>query len=415
MDPRLLPLGLTPDIITALAAHTGTPLAVYSHPDILDRYQSLTHALPAGAVLAYSVKANPNPDILRTLCEIGAFAEVASIGELELLRQIGFPPARILVGAPYKTPELITLGVELGVAAFLVESPTDFDRIRAYAALAHKRQRVLIRVNPSQLDSTSALRMAGVPSQFGFDEDTVASFLSDCRPGPLEVAGLFLYAGSQHRRESAILNNTRHLLDLTRHLHQQGVINPTMLDFGGGFGVPEDRNDLDELDPDTLSAGFTQIFSDPLLSGPTAVIHTAVFESGRYLVNRAGVLVGEIVDIKRSHGQTVVITNIGITNLGVRSPFLRTFDPPVFVCTPEVRDRVKVTLTGPTCTPIDVICQNVEIADPRIGDLILIPRYGAYSITYSPNRFCGWNPPHEIMWRPEIPIDQHKPTGGEPE
>ena len=57
-----------------------------------------------------------------------------------------------------------------------------------------------------------------------------------------------------------------------------------------------------------------------------------------------------------------------------------------------------MTVTGPLCTPTDVIGQSVQInKDIKAGDYIVIDKSGAYGVTYSPLAFLGHISPIEIM------------------
>ena len=57
-----------------------------------------------------------------------------------------------------------------------------------------------------------------------------------------------------------------------------------------------------------------------------------------------------------------------------------------------------MTVTGPLCTPTDVIGQGVEInKNIKVGDYIVIEKAGAYGLTYSPLAFLGHRRPIEIM------------------
>src|SRR5215216_2062419 len=73
--------------VPELVARWGTPLYVYSRNAIRERYRELDQALaPVPHLIAYSVKANPNLALLRTLAEMGAGADVVSGGELRRAR-----------------------------------------------------------------------------------------------------------------------------------------------------------------------------------------------------------------------------------------------------------------------------------------------------------------------------------------
>ena len=59
---------------------------------------------------------------------------------------------------------------------------------------------------------------------------------------------------------------------------------------------------------------------------------------------------------------------------------------------------VKVNITGPLCTPTDLIGKGVEVpANIAVGDYIVIEKSGAYGFTDSPFRFLSHEAPAEIL------------------
>ena len=88
--------------MSALAAQHGTPLFVYSAAALRKRLQALRDALEGRVDVYYSVKANPNPAVVRCFVEQGAGLEIASAGEYLRARKAGCEPGRILFAGPAK-------------------------------------------------------------------------------------------------------------------------------------------------------------------------------------------------------------------------------------------------------------------------------------------------------------------------
>lgn len=373
-----------------LARTYGTPLVVYSAAVLRSRVEQLLGGLPSDATVAYSVKANPNPGIIRFLASLGLMAEVASGGELSLVLRSGIPASKILFGGPTKGSTGIDLALRSGVFALLVESVNDLRNIDAVARSNGLSVDVMFRVNPPALTSTSELRMAGTPSPFGVDESELRRLIPLCDGVRLKYAGLFLYAGSQHFRAEYVIDNSTYLIGLAESLIADGFSVPRVLDFGGGFGVPEDTSQP-ELDMAVLKAGLHDACRSRIGELRRLGLHDIVFESGRYLVAPAAVYVATVVDQKESYGRRFAVLDGGINNLGIRQMQYRTFEPKVELLAhsaPTVGD-CQITLVGPTCTPIDVVHRDCRLPPVCIGDLIVIRDFGAYTTSYSPIHFCG--------------------------
>ena len=70
-----------------LAREHGTPLFVIDHEELRQNYREFTRYLPRVQAY-YAVKANSNPEIVRTLYEAGASFDVASFPEFELVHAL---------------------------------------------------------------------------------------------------------------------------------------------------------------------------------------------------------------------------------------------------------------------------------------------------------------------------------------
>lgn len=383
--------------IIYLAKEYGTPLVLYSEGRLNQHVRSLTKALPERSSLAYSIKANPNPSIISCMHRLGLMCEAASEGELALALKAGVTPEKLFLGGSAKNREEIELAVDVGISAILVESLNDLKLVRSIAKDAGKSIDVLLRVNPIHLSSQSVLRMTGVPSPFGIDEEQLPEVLRGCEEETARYAGLFLYAGSQHFSAADIVANTKYLCLLAHQLFREGFPAPRVLDFGGGFGVPEDASQP-ELNLLELRNGLDLVFDEYIVPLTKRGLQRTVFESGRYLVSQAGIYVTRVMDMKRSRGKLFAVLDGGINNLGIRQMLYRTFEPKVEVWGRATDgDGELVTLVGPTCTPIDVVHKGCYLPMLSVGDLIVIRDFGAYTASYSPIHFCGHPWPAEVL------------------
>jgi diaminopimelate decarboxylase len=70
-----------------------TPVLVMDVAAVVSQYERLAHALP-GARIYYAAKANPAPEILRALSDLGSCFDVASAPEIAQCQALGIPPGR---------------------------------------------------------------------------------------------------------------------------------------------------------------------------------------------------------------------------------------------------------------------------------------------------------------------------------
>ncbi|MBW3573164.1 MAG: diaminopimelate decarboxylase, partial [Gemmatimonadetes bacterium] len=132
-----------------LVARWGTPLYVYSQGAIRERYRELDGALaPVPHLIAYSVKANGNLGVLRTLAELGAGCDIVSGGELHRALLAGIPGERIVFSGVGKTVHELAAALRAGIYAFNVESEGELCALSDLACAMGTRAPVALRVNP---------------------------------------------------------------------------------------------------------------------------------------------------------------------------------------------------------------------------------------------------------------------------
>ena len=379
-----------------------TPAYVYELDEVRASYRALRAALPEPSSLHYSLKANPHPEILRTLVASGAHAEVCSPGELAAALDAGWAPEKVLYSGPGKRVADLEAAITAGVRDFSVDSPHALDQLDEAAGRLGVTAGCLLRVNDDLPVLGQALVMTGVASPFGADvgwiEAEPASFASRKHA---EVVGLHLYMGSNVDGTTALLAQFRQTLETAARLRRVFGEPFRVLNLGGGFGAPFARaGRLPSLA--SLHGPLTALL-DSLAAGWRDAAPAITFESGRHLTATCGTLYTRVLDVKRSHGKRIVILESGVNHLGGMSGLRRL--PPVF---PEISvpgqaagspsgEVTPAVLTGPLCTPLDVWARGVELPEVAPGDVLMVGNVGAYGLQASLVAFLGHPLPLEVV------------------
>ena len=385
--------------VSALAATFGTPLFAYAG-DVVDRaWRRLRHALPDRFDIHYSVKANPNPALIRRLIGHGAGVEIASAGELHLALTAGASVDRIVFAGPGKSDEELELAVERRIAEIHVESVNEVDRVAAVAQRRGVRAGVGLRVNPRAEAQGGAMRMGGVPAPFGIDEEDVPGALAKILDTPtLEFRGLHMFNGTQILDHGTLVRQYRKALELAGEAGKIAGHAIATLDVGGGLGIPYLAAER-PLDLDELAIGVRALLAES--AGDALAPTRWVVEPGRYLVGESGVYLARVVDVKTSRGKRFLILDGGMNhhlaasgNLG--QVIKRNF--PVVVAN-RLKEPLQspVDVVGPLCTPLDMVGRDIELPDARIGDLVAILQAGAYARAASPLGFLSHATPPEVL------------------
>jgi diaminopimelate decarboxylase len=345
-----------------LAAEFGTPAYVYAEDDMRARACGLFEVIYAG-------KAFPCTAAFRLFAEEGLSADVASGGELHLALAGGMDPQRLYMHGNNKSPEELDYAIESGIGHIVIDSFDEIERLRG------RSQRVLLRVTPGIEPSTHSFIQTGqVDSKFGFQLDEVERAVSACAEAGLELRGLHAHIGSQIL-DVEIFGKLGELL--------AGMGDWPLLNLGGGLGIAYTAED---------TAPSIEEYVEALVRhAPDEV--TVLCEPGRALVGNAGVTLYRVGTIKRIPGVRTYVAVDGGMSDNLR-PMLYGARYEAEIADRFVTDGGDLcTIAGMHCESGDVLLRDVELNDPRVGDVLVIPATGAYSHAMANNYNAKPRPP----------------------
>jgi diaminopimelate decarboxylase len=356
--------------VVELAAEFGTPAYVYAEDDMRARARSFVEAFRARTEhfeVIYASKAFPCTAVYRLFAEEGLSADVASGGELHLALAAGMDPKRLYMHGNNKSPAELDYAIDSGLSHIVVDSFDEIERLRG------RGQRVLLRVTPGIEPTTHEFIQTGqVDSKFGFQVDEVERAVQACAGAGLELCGLHAHIGSQ------ILD-----VDVFERLGEllAGMGDWPLLNLGGGLGIAYTADD---------SPPSVEEYVDALLRhAPEGV--TVLCEPGRALVGNAGVTIYRVGTVKRIAGvRTYVAVDGGMSDNLRPMLYGAKYEA-------EIADRFGggelCTVAGMHCESGDVLVRDVELNDPRVGDVLVIPATGAYSHAMANNYNAVPRPP----------------------
>lgn len=373
---------------SALATQHGTPAFIYAGAAAEAQFSALRAALPQRVRLAYAVKANPHPDLLRRFAALGASFDCASIGELRRVAELGLPPGRVFFAGPGKREEELALALSLDVRV----QAEGFEDLERLDRLADRETAVNLRVHPAAGAEEGNRIIGGVgPSAFGVDEEQVPGLLA--RVAALKhvrIRGLHVFAASNQRDASKLLGTHAMVLDLAARLHREHGLDLEQVDLGGGLGVPYAPTQA-PLDVAVLGRGLAGLLAaHPWFKGDL------ILEPGRFLAAPCGVYLARVVRIKESRGTRFAILEGGINHL--LRPLLTGEAFPV-KAVGRTGPAVRFILAGPLCTSLDRLGEVDLPAGLGPGDLLAFGMTGAYGMSEGMTFFLSHPVPPEV-WIP---------------
>ena len=354
--------------LAEIAKAVGTPFYCYSTATLERHYRVFAEAMPAGTLVAYAVKANGSLAVIKTLAKLGAGADIVSSGELKKVLAAGVPPAKIMFSGVGKTRAEMAAGLDAGIYQFNVEGEEELDVLSEVARSKGVTAAVALRVNPDVDAKTHAKISTGkAENKFGIAWSRAkAAYAHAAKLPGIKIAGVDVHIGSQITDLTPFKLAFAKVVGLVKELRADGH-QITRLDLGGGLGVP-----------------YGEKAAPPLPANYGAVVREAVqgldvqliVEPGRLITANAGVLVSEVLYVKRGEAKEFLILDAGMNDL-MRPALYDAWHEIV-----PVRDRsahAKVyDVVGPVCESTDLFARDRELPAVSAGDLVAILSAGAY-------------------------------------
>ena len=373
---------MTQKQLIAIARKHGTPVVVIDHEKIRQNYATFRRHLPKIQAY-YAVKANPAPEIIRTLYKAGASFDVASVAEFLLVHEnIEKLPAKerqdfiwdkIIYANPIK-PRATLEALDQYKPLLTYDNPEELRKIKRYAPNAG----LVLRLRVPNTGS-----MVELSSKFGCDSGEAVDLILEAFRVGLVVEGLSFHVGSQCANFDNFVQ-ALNIADAVRREAESRGHPIKILDIGGGFPVPYDSHvkPLRDL-ARKINAEIGRLF-------PAGTEFLA--EPGRYLVATAATAIARVIGKTFRDGKTCYYIDDSVyhTYSGI------IFDHCQYRLKAFKRGETELsTVFGQTCDGMDTIAQSEALPKLEIDDLVYSEDIGAYS-NASATHFNGF-PPAKVV------------------
>ncbi|NBT40390.1 MAG: diaminopimelate decarboxylase [Alphaproteobacteria bacterium] len=358
--------------LPALAAQVGTPFYVYAQSTLTHHYHVFVDAFARhdihNILVAYAVKANSNIAVLKCLAQSGAGADVVSAGELARALHAGIPAKRIVFSGVGKTSDELAFALRQGIGMINVESIPELHLLNQVAQDCQMTAPVSIRINPDVDAQTHAKIATGKKeTKFGINIDQAPAVFALGQSLPhLAMIGVDMHIGSQLTQLEPFATATDLLLDMVRHLRNQGHA-ISHIDLGGGLGISYDQDQAPPPSPDAYAAVLA-----PKIKGIDATI---AFEPGRLIAGNAGLLVSQVIYEKPTAAKNFLIIDAAMNDL-MRPALYDAHHEIQPVCAQDADHLVDVV--GPVCETGDIFAKQIMLPHLKEGDLVALRSAGAY-------------------------------------
>lgn len=354
----------------ALVDKYGSPLHVVSRQKLTDIYRTFTTNLPEGTQIHYAVKANRCAPILAHLNQIGCQVDVCSPDEIAACAMANFEPREMLHTHPCKTFDNMIQSYGQGVRWFTYDTLDELAKMSKWVGGSRLMLRVAVR-SDAQID---------LSKKFGCNQADVMELLEASRGMSSRVVGLSFHIGSQcvdPNDFGPVLKKIRPLWDKA----QKAGFDLKYLDIGGGFPAP-----FREYPTVPSLGGYVQTVRKHLETTFGDAMPTIIVEPGRAMVAEAVTAIVRVIGKSIRGGKPWFFLDDG-----KYGTFSDVCGADLYDLLAEDHDRrpaKSCVLAGPTCDSMDLIDQKRAMPDLRVGELLLVPAVGAYTLV-SASTFNG--------------------------
>ena len=371
--------------VTPLAEEFGTPLWIYSKAQLLHQLGQIQEAFAdVEPVICYSVKANSNLTLLRTMNEAGASFDVVSGGELFRVKQAGADTTRVVFAGVGKTDEEIRFALKCDILKFDVESEAELDAISAVASSMGKVGRVALRLNPDIDAKTHAKTTTGKKgNKFGMDIERAGQLADKVLADPnLQLSGIHMHLGSPIHSTEPYERAAQKAIEIVREYRSKGH-DISWINLGGGFAISYRHEE-------GLSASE---YAKVIVPAVQEAECRLALEPGRFIAGNSGVLISKVIFTKREGGKLFYIQDGGMNDLvrpAMYDGFHRVWPVKPAVEMPadaesQPAGTEAADVVGPICESCDYLAKDRFLPPMERGDLLCTYSVGAYGTVMSSN------------------------------
>ena len=375
---------MTDNDLLNVTSEYGNPVYVYDSAKIASQYKRLTSAFSGIEDLRinYATKALSNISILKLMRQLGSGLDTVSIQEVQLGLAAGFEPQSIIY-----TPNGVSLKEIEAVAKMGVQINIDNLSLLEQFGARHPTTPVCIRINPHVMaGGNSNISVGHIDSKFGISIHQIPHLLRIVEITQMNINGIHMHTGSDILDIGVFLYAAEILFDTAKHFK-----NLEFLDFGSGFKVPYQKNDIEtnvEEFGDKLSTRFNAFCKE---YGKDLQL---IFEPGKFLVSEAGHFVTQVNVVKQTTSTVFAQVDSGFNHL-IRPMLYGSHHQIENLSNPSGKERF-YSVVGYICET-DTFANNRKIPEITEGDLLVFRNSGAYCFSMASNYNSRYRPA-EVLW-----------------
>ncbi len=373
-----------------LARQFGTPLYVMEEDTIRSVCKGYVEEIKkysGGGKVMFASKAFLNTAMCRIVESEGMGIDVASGGELYIALKAGFDPQKIYFHGNVKTESDLRMAVEAGIGHIVIDSFSEINMISDIAISLGRVQNVSVRFKPGiEAHTHDYIKTGQMDSKFGFGitdgEGMRIVKLILATPG-LNLVGMHCHIGSQIFELTPFRDTVDVMLNFLLDVRKETGFAFSEINFGGGYGIHYLAADKPLKPEEYVHAMHGEL--EKLCAKKGIVTPVFAIEPGRSIVGEAGTTLYTVSDIKTVPG---IRTYIGVDGGMADNPRVALYQAE-YTCALANRmnepEEAVVSVAGRCCESGDMLAWNVQLPEPKVGDILAMFSTGAYTYSMASN------------------------------
>lgn len=357
-----------------------TPCLVMDMDIVRNKYKEMSQTYK-NVKIFYAVKANPEIEIIKTLHEMGCCFDVASIGEIDRVLDLGIPAEKLSYGNTIKKENEIAQAYKKGIKLYAFDSLEELEKIARNAPNSDVFCRLLVNCNGAQWP---------LSRKFGCESHYAVDLMLKAKELGLNPVGISLHIGSQQTNMQTWKEAMKYVR-LTLDLIKEKGISLKIINLGGGMCSQYENPILSTQEYGKIVMDMAHnIFADTDIE--------FFIEPGRALVADAGIIETQVILTSYKTGQIHEPVRWVYIDCGILNGLFEALGEAIryrFDWKNKECETEPAILAGPSCDSMDIMYEKNPIQLPKnlkSGDKLRILSSGAYTTSYASIWFNGFEP-----------------------
>lgn len=382
-------------VIEKAARHFGTPFHIYDETGIKETGKRMNEVFSGldGFREYFAVKALPNPHIMKIMQAGGFGFDCSSSPEVLLARQIGSSGEDIMFTSNNTSDDQFSTALADGGCIL------NLDDISLVSKTPQMPELICFRYNPGPRRKGNKIIGNPVESKYGVSHEQIKSAYEQAMKLGARRFGIHTMLASNELNFEYMVETTRMILDVVKHLSRDMGIEFEFINIGGGLGIPY-QPDQNPLDLDAMAEGIISALGD--FESENGYMPKLYMESGRYMTGPHGALVTTVINHKNIYRKYVGV-DASMSAL-MRPGIYETYHHIHIHGKDDSEEKEVVDVVGSLCENIDKFAIQRSLPPTEEGDLLVIHDTGAHGHAMGFN-YNGNLRPKELLLKEDGTIE----------